>query len=756
MNNNPIERPALKVLSELQRQMSGESFSDLTQKIIQHMMSIFDIEELGLGEYKRTWKHSDTEKIYKLLEIPEKPEKLSPAYKKNIKHVNKTLYQILKYLRKCSTLKKPDFPHFEVQLRPDLSTQQDNEAYCLLDDYHDVLNYFQQTKPNNRKKKSTVHVDLTLVLIAFDGLIKTGIDYNIARLQRKHVYLGSDARIEIHIGKTSLNSNSSKIKSYPICTLTSSYMKISLPRCNKGYLFPRNWRIKTKRKSKRKEALNQRLREIWNIVHPSKPVPEHWSINLWIRLSRLSMGTLGTPYIVISSLTCKLNAAQLLHHESSPDIQHNQTERCIKSNNSKVAILSEDFDTMHEIVANNIFLRIREIMLSYSPKVKTKPEKRKASNKIELLLEEHQAFLSKSPNTKLLIEWIIWTLRCQKYRKNKFSTFLTYFSILPCRLLPILGEQQISLMSATEWVELASFFASGVDYASSSKRQTIIHLRSLHTFMTEKDSSTPDVNWSTYEFRIQKGIAQAKVVSPAEIEKLLNHLDPNDSNWLVIVLAFYGGLRCEEICGLKHSDFIDGYKFTIAWSKRHTSKRSVPISWLIPNALTHEFHNALTRKTNNDDAFLIVEKGGGQTKPNTLGKRISRLLEVNKVSVKSIHALRHGFASWTLIRYFMLTDPLFCCAVKEGQVISDVREECSIFSNESLQSLARTLGGSVWESSWLSDNICLGIPTDIAKISALLGHTNRYTPIENYFNSMEWIIRYYVYERVQEVHSLYE
>jgi len=748
-------KPAAEILKELLTDIINKEQTNVYQEIIANMLKIFEIKTVTKNRSAKRWRKTDMIQVYELLGIEDNPEKITPAYKKKINETNKAVYHILKLLKKFSVVTNPEFPQVEARLRADLAVEQDNKSFYLLDEYHKILQYLQKKKPSNRKLNSTVHLDFPLILIGLDGLIKTGIDHGIARLQAKHIHTGSDSRIEVPVGRQNQNSHSYKTKAYPISSLSCAYLKVLLPRCKKGYLFPNTWREKSKGKSKRREALEKRLAELWLTVHPDKAIPENWNINLWIRLSKLSLSVLGTPYLVISSLSGKLNAAQLLREDTQPAVDLREVIKVIQDDSKDNHMQSYSFDIEHEIAANNIFMRIRSIILNYSLKAKDKPTKKKAANQIESLISEYQETLSKSPNIKLLIEWIVWTLLCQKYRKNKLSTFLTYFSILPCRLLPILGSQQISLMTDIEWIELASYFASDIDYASSSKRQTIAHLRSLHTYLVETDPSTPEVDWSNYAFRIQKGIAGAKLVKPHEVERLLQQISSGDPNWLVIVLAFYGGFRCEEICGLTINDFIDGYRLNIAWSKRHTSRRSVPISWLIPRSIQQEFQDVLERRIRSRKQHIVTEENGEAIKPNTLGKRISRLLAQDNISVHSIHALRHGFASWTLIRYFMLVDPVFCTAVREGKVVAGVDSASPLFSNESLQDLARTMGGTVWEKSWLNSQCCLGAPTDITQISSLMGHTNRYTPIENYFNSMESITRYYLKERMQIISSLY-
>jgi len=722
-------------------------------KEVQRLVSILQAV-LSIASHKDTWptwKKSDTTDVYREIGMQPKPEVMNAGYRKRLFQTNQHLCRILKFLKSRAGMKVSSMPELNLYPRSNQAVSQDEKAFELLNDYHDILRYYQSHRPNIGVKNYPLQPDIMLVLMAFDGVLRKDADLRLAYLQKKHVCLDHEARILIPLGKR--DGYKHLTKTYPIGDMTQLYLKIMLPRVKhvqgKDYLFPREWRPRNKAKVSRRIDLNRRLKEIWRIVHPDKPVPNNWNVDLWIRLGRLSLELMGTPYMLIASLTGKLRTAQLKRgDESEPEHLPDAGEQ-----NRDEMPSERVYDIEHDMMSEMLFLAVRNILLRYGYKEKHMGPKRKAASEIRILIEDYIKFLESTPNVKLLLEWVVWLLQSQQYRKTAISTFLTYISVLPCRLLPLLGGESLGHLTSEEWTDLASYLASDMEYASSSRRQTMTHLKSLYEFMFQIGIGVPAMDWNNYAFRVSKGIPEAHVVGPSEIDAILSSLRPDDAVWIAIVLAFYGGLRCEEICGLKPSDLLDGYKLQIAWSKRHTSRRSLPIGWLVPEEYWDQLLDVIKRKQESGASRIVTEINGKAIKPNTLGKRVSRVLINNNVSVRGIHALRHGFASWALIRYFMLIDPDFRLSAMAGNVCDKINPSQPIFSDISLKRLARVFGGAVWEDAWSNTRICPGIPTDIAIIAMLLGHTNRFTPIENYFNSIEWLVRYYMGERWNRIAS---
>ena len=752
MASNSVGNEVIRHLEALHGLLCNEHTEGAHQ--VQKMISILEAV-LSVSKKKEkwpTWKQSDTDIVYETIGLPPKPDKMSAAYKKKLLQINRMLCRVFNYLKMSAGMKVAKMPPQNFFPRTHQATEQDDEAFELLDEYHQILAWYQSHRPNFGTKNDTLHVDLMLILIAFDGVLRKDADYRMAYLQKHHICLDSDARTKLPLGKRAGYEH--LVRLYPIGELSQLYFKLLLPRIKKVqgklYLFPREWRQRKKAKVSRRVDLDDRLMEIWRIVHPDRPVPKGWNIQMWIRLGRMSCSQLGVPYMVIASLTGKLRTAHLKRKS-----EHPTGESALAEVNAVCEEESETvYDIKHDLMAEMLFLTVRDILLSYGYKENHMGPKKAAAAEIKELMAGYSEFLEATPNVKLLLEWVVWLLAGQKYRKNKISTFLTYISVMPCRLLPIMGAKLISELSSDEWVELASYLASDMDYAASSRRQTMTHLKSLYEFLEHNLEGVPPINWDDYAFRVSKGIPEAHVVMLSEIDAVLDSLDVDDHRWVALVLAFYGGLRCEEICGLKPTDLLDGYKLQIGWSKRQTSRRSVPVGWLIPEQYWIKLLKVIKYKQASGALRLVSEVDGGPIKPNTLGKRIARVLDENDVSVAGIHAMRHGCASWLLIRYFMLVDPNFYSKALEGNICEGISHSHPMFSNDTFAKLARVFGGSPWEYAWVNMKCCPGVPTDMAVIAMLLGHTNRFTPIENYFNSMEWVVRHYLRERNMRIAGL--
>lgn len=732
--------------------LCNKQTEDVSQ--VQKMVSIVEAV-LSVARKKEkwpTWTKADTDIVYETIGLPPQPDKMSAAYKKKLLQINRMLCRAFNYLKISTGMKVAKMPPQNFYPRAHQAIEQDDEAFELLNEYHQILAWYQNHKPNFGTVNDTLQADLMLILIAFDGVLRKDADYRMAYLQKHHISLGSEAHMNLPLGKR--DGYQHLVRVYPIGELSQLYFKLLLPRVKKVqgklYLFPREWRQRKKAKVSRRVDLDARLKEMWRIVHPDRPVPEGWNIHMWIRLGRMSVSQLGVPYMVIASLTGKLRTAHLKRKS-----EHPSGEPAIVDASTVCEKESETvYDIKHDLMAEMLFLTVRDILLRYGYKENHMGPKKAAAAEIKELMDGYSTFLAATPNVKLLLEWVVWMLSGQKYRKNKISTFLTYISVMPCRLLPIMGTKLISELSSDEWVELASYLASDMEYAASSRRQTMTHLKSLYEFLEESLEEVASINWDDYAFRISKGIPEAHVVMPSEIDAILETLDVNDHRWIAIVLAFFSGLRCEEICGLKPSDILDEYKLQIGWSKRQTSRRSVPIGWLIPEPYWKQLLEIIKCKQESGETRIVSETNGDPIKPNTLGKRVARVLSDNSVSVSGIHALRHGFASWGLVRYFMLVDPDFYSKAMDGEICEGISRSHPMFSNDTLKRLARVFGGSPWEYAWVNMQCCPGLPTDMAVIAMLLGHTNRFTPIENYFNSMEWIVRHYLRERSMRISSL--
>ena len=98
-----------------------------------------------------------------------------------------------------------------------------------------------------------------------------------------------------------------------------------------------------------------------------------------------------------------------------------------------------------------------------------------------------------------------------------------------------------------------------------------------------------------------------------------------------------------------------------------------------------------------------------------------------------------------------MTDRDFSKCFYDALLTSDVDVRHPLFGKESMAMEAFVLGGSRWHQSYLESGECPGAPLDMVPIAKLMGHTNRFTMLENYMNSLVWVQDYYMRRRQSKI-----
>jgi len=221
----------------------------------------------------------------------------------------------------------------------------------------------------------------------------------------------------------------------------------------------------------------------------------------------------------------------------------------------------------------------------------------------------------------------------------------------------------------------------------------------------------------------------------------------SDNQWLSVLLSYYCGLRCEEICYLTPNSFETDYRLVISRSKLTSSRRSVPWKLLIPEEYQDCMQDIVSSRLATGSMYLLRENMQRPMPTWKLSKQIGRLLVRCNSSVRKMHGLRHGFASWNLFRYFMLVDNQFRRDVQTGRFMSDIVGRHPLFGDRSLANFSEVIGGAPWRYSFKVNGECVSCATDFIILSKLLGHANRFTTLEHYCNSLGWVVHYFLLRR---------
>jgi len=638
------------------------------------------------------------------------------------------LCHILKHLKKTLNLSISYWPKVNLYPRQHLALNKNKQDIMHIDEFHALLRVLI-SKGSNLGTPSTVLCSrLVLGMIALDGISVGLADRKIAFLTVESIHLGDRPFIGIKTGRLLSTTKQYSIGTYTVCCLKYLLRRAKVD----GTFFPPSWTKKGHKKTARRQCLEDMLSVLWREAYPDRAEPKWLDVNFWISASRQSMEILGIPYMCIATLSNEIRGAQL------PIIGNtyvrSQVDGCFPDEpeveNEKQYLLLDKFIT--NIKAWDQKTHISKVKISLG----------------EMFKENLRDWLGcEQPNENEweIGKWLIWMLGQNEFSKMRISTFEGYIYTIKCRVMPLLCDDFLSL-NQLEWETLVEEVAKNQDYMPSSRRQAITHLERFHGFLRAHNVGVPEINFRSYRYRIYREYAECDIIFPHEVDQVLARFYPGSGIWLGILFGFYCGLRCEELCYLRVSDLADEYRLVIGRSKIKTSLRTLPYGLLIPPNHMTELRKVLAERISNGEDWLVCDSGSLPIDTGTLSKRVGRALKRHECRVQKMHALRHGFASWQLVRYFMLVDDQFRKDVAEGVFHIEIDANHPWFSKNMLGWFAELLGGVSWVQN-LSESHCHATSTDMIIISKLLGHVNRFTTLENYSNSLGWITRYYLNRR---------
>lgn len=642
------------------------------------------------------------------------------------------LDHILRYLKKNLIFKVSYWPKVNIYPRQHLAVNKDEKIIKHLSDYHTLLRNLLLKGVNFGTPSSDIFPKLILTMMALDGLTDGLADRKIASLRVNDIYLDKcNPYVAIAIGK-----KKSAFKQYFIGPHTIQCLKIIKHRADKnGCIFPPSWiQSNNHKKTERRRCLEDALHALWHDSFPKRNIPSWLNVIFWRNASRQSMEVLGVPYLCIATLNNQVRGAQLP----------------IQTSNSHLLGMDDCDDELEIEIEHRLLKLFVQKVKEYDKKTNLGKIKRKLKISFMFFMEEYQSSHEININEQNIAEWIIWMLDQKDFSKMTLSTFLGYIDTLKNRVVPLLYGKNFQSLSRSDWGELVENVAQNQDYMPSSRRQAMTHLSRFHAFLRIGDSRIPKIDFRSYRYRISREFAECDVIFPHEVDQLLEAFTPGSGLWLGVLFGFYCGLRCEEISYLKVKDLDDEYKMIIGRSKLKSSQRTLPYSLLIPPNHINQLRKVLAHRKSSGDEWLVCDGTCLPISTDLLSKRVGRALKKHGCRIQKMHALRHGFASWLLVRYFMLVDDKFREGVCSGLFHPETDTKHPLFSKEMLAWYAEILGGATWVHDFTVGN-CHATSSDMVLISKLLGHINRFTTLENYTNTLGWITHFYLYQREQKI-----
>jgi len=711
--------------------------NNLKKPVIADIMP-FVLQTVKRENFSRKWNKDCCYSFYQTMGISDS-DGHSLVNREELFRINIALSYVLSHLKQSIKLSVSYWPYVNLFPRQHLAIDREAESSERLNDYHHLLLTLISSHPNRGTSSEDLCARIILSMIALDGVVVRLADYRIAMLKKESFCLKQLKFVKIPMGK----KNRHVFKQFPLCNYTQNCLRFLLQRAKSdGSIFSDSWVVaKDHKKTKRRQILERMLHDIWFQTFPDRDIPEYLDVKYWIKESRCSLEILGVPYICIASLTNKIHGAQLPMNHS------------VNSNN--ISIPAEIQDEAEDDILNfHLLDQFHKEIKKFDKKEPVKKVGNVLSVKFDKQLRCWRGEGLYNKNEELIAQWLIWMLRQKTFADLTLSTFKGYLSIISNRVVPLLDKSSFLSLSEDAWKHLAELVVDNPDYMPSSRRQALAHMEKFHYFLMKISDDVPDIDFKDYRYRIVRDFAECDVIFPHEVDRLLDSLNSNSETWLGILFAFYCGLRCEEICYLRIDDLSDEYRLVIGRSKLESSTRTLPYGMLIPKKYLGVLRALITRREGDGQVYLICDGSSIPILTDTLSKRIGRLLKRNGCRVQKMHALRHGFASWQLVRYYMLVDPEFKAFMMDGRIHHDIDASHCWFSQEMLAQFAEVIGGIPWRAHFLEHGRCLSTSTDLVPISKLLGHVNRFTTLENYTNSLGWLNCYYLNRRLKRISSL--
>jgi site-specific recombinase XerD len=200
--------------------------------------------------------------------------------------------------------------------------------------------------------------------------------------------------------------------------------------------------------------------------------------------------------------------------------------------------------------------------------------------------------------------------------------------------------------------------------------------------------------------------------------------------WHAIHLGFYAGVRVSEFANLKISNIIhdEGLVLCVRASKTESSERNIPIHLLAPEYYLKELSDYLKEKRSENigSGLLFPQYNGKRWDTSHLASEVGRLFESIGIKNMRFHYLRHAFANWFLMRWFV--------AFHADYVPTDLPfMENELFRDPYITKLKRLILGMNNKTGQDTFTYALAV------LARLIGHGGPLVTMKNYIHCGDWL-----------------
>lgn len=349
-------------------------------------------------------------------------------------------------------------------------------------------------------------------------------------------------------------------------------------------------------------------------------------------------------------------------------------------------------------------------------------------------------------NARLLFQW----LRALIQSRRSLRTVRLYFFNLLLFVYEKFGRTPLSAVD--DGAMIVRIIADCMRCYDNPESQRNVK-KSFRSFYKYASSilKLPALPWNDQDLWVYRDAEDRLVFTFRDIDHLLNQVaaratlnDYSDVQTTRLqsffILCFYAGLRREEVAQLRVADFQEGVE-TVLWvghSKTTAGIRVIPLSLLVPEKELGILHRqyqtaqALASGRATSDVPLVPSDDGGFCRPDSLGNWASRLLQ-EYLGAGSAHDLRHSFATWFLVRWYLAFH-----SFSQAQLPQAFRHR--VFLESEMKAFRQLF---LRQTQPDSRKGATAVTRPLFVLQTLIGHACPEITLSVYAHSLDWI--YYLY-----------
>ncbi|MBA5864871.1 MAG: tyrosine-type recombinase/integrase [Nitrospira sp. CR1.1] len=345
-------------------------------------------------------------------------------------------------------------------------------------------------------------------------------------------------------------------------------------------------------------------------------------------------------------------------------------------------------------------------------------------------------------NAGYLLQWLEWAL---SGRSLSPETILKHYKKLQVFIFHSLDD--VSLTDIDEPDELIDIICDCMDCYDNPGSQAEVR-KSFQSFLNwmANEGLIEQIKWNNIALHVYRDAKDRAIVSFEDIDKLLRDIDQSVEGRrfsseqaaryrIFIILCFFLGLRSREAVRLMLTDFDVTHHGILLWilrSKTRHGIRCLPADLLIPEPYLTElvtfYHRVKEQAGLSQATPLLPDDDGNLCRSSYYGKRIGKRMK-KVLDYGSPHDLRHGFATWFLVRSDFLLHGKPC-------QLSSSEFDHPVFQQPAMTQFSHLLFSRPLSAVSRGEQ---ALARPIALLSRLLGHSCPEITLSIYAHSLDWI-----------------